>query len=156
MSDLWSHLLDMIGAKAAHTTAYHPQANGIIKQFHQQLKASLKAKQNTSNWFNELPLVLLGIRATLKEDIGCSAAEMVYGQTLRLPGEYFLPPPDTPQPHAFLSHLKSDMAILRPTPTKNHISNRAFHIPRNVMECTHVFVHLDYHCFPLDWSYSGP
>lgn len=26
-----------------------------------------------------LPLVLLGIRTTLKEDIGCTAAELVYG-----------------------------------------------------------------------------
>ena len=91
MYDLWPQLLDMIGAKAAHTTAYHPQANGIVEQLHRQLKASLKAKLNTSNWFNELPLVLLGIGSALKEDIGCSAADMVYGQTLQLPGEFLFP-----------------------------------------------------------------
>ena len=35
-------------------------------------EASLKAKLNTFNWLNELPLVLLGIQTALKEDIGCS------------------------------------------------------------------------------------
>ena len=121
VSDLWSQPLNMIRAKAVHTTAYHPQANVIVEWFHRQLKASLKAKLNTSNWFNKLALVLLRIRTL-----------------------------------AFLSHLKSDIARLHPTPTKKHISNRAFHIPPNLMECTQIFMHLDCHLFPLDCPYSGP
>ncbi|XP_071511074.1 uncharacterized protein [Diadema antillarum] len=32
-------------------------------------------------------LVFLGIRTAVKTDIGCSAAELVYGTTLRLPGQ---------------------------------------------------------------------
>ena len=71
MFDFWSQLLDMIGAKAAHTTAYYPQANGVVEWFHRQMKAS-KGKLNASNWFNKLPLVVLGIRTALKKDIGCS------------------------------------------------------------------------------------
>lgn len=90
VSHLWTHLLAMFGIHAAHTTAYHPQANGLVERFHRQMKASLKAKLHTSNWFDELPLVLLGIRTALKQDIGCSAAEMVYGQTLRLPRRILL------------------------------------------------------------------
>ncbi len=38
-----------------------------------------------------LPLVLLGVRTSLKEDISCTAAELVYGTSLRLPGEYVVP-----------------------------------------------------------------
>ena len=57
----------MIGAQSALTTEYHPQANGIIERFHCQTKASLKAKLNTSNWVNELPLVLLGIPTALRK-----------------------------------------------------------------------------------------
>ena len=41
-----------------------------------------------------LPLVLLGIRTALKEDLACTVAEMVYGVTLRLPGEFFAASPD--------------------------------------------------------------
>ncbi len=40
-----------------------------------------------------LPLILLGIRTVLKEDISATTAEMVYGTTLRLPGEFFSPSP---------------------------------------------------------------
>lgn len=156
VSQLWMQLLAMFGIQATHTTAYHPQANGLVERFHRQMKASLKAKLNTRNWFDELPLVLLGIRTALKQDIGCSAAEMVYGQTLRLPGEFFSPSPDAIDPHSFLSRLKSDMARLRPTQTRHHISNRPFHIPCDLLECTHVFVRQDCHRAPLDCPYRGP
>ena len=36
-----------------------------------------------------LPLVLLGIQTTVKEDLSATVAEMVYGTTLWLPGEFF-------------------------------------------------------------------
>ena len=36
-----------------------------------------------------LPLVLLGIRTNVKPDINCTSAELVYGMTLRLSGEFF-------------------------------------------------------------------
>lgn len=49
VSHLWTHLLAMFGIHAAHTTAYHPQANGLVERFHRQMKASLKAKLHTSN-----------------------------------------------------------------------------------------------------------
>ena len=35
-----------------------------------------------------LPLVLLGIRSVLRQDLQCSVAELVYGTSLRLPGEF--------------------------------------------------------------------
>jgi hypothetical protein len=38
---------------------------------------------------DSLPLILLSIRTALKIDLKCSAAELVYGTTLRLPGEFF-------------------------------------------------------------------
>ena len=42
-----------------------------------------------------LPLVLLGIRTTLKQDISSTVAEMVHDTTLHLPGEFFTPSPTT-------------------------------------------------------------
>ena len=53
------------------------------------MKASLKAKlASDPNWCDTLPVVLLGMRAAVKQDINCSVAEMVYGE-LRLSGEFF-------------------------------------------------------------------
>jgi len=42
-----------------------------------------------------LHLALLGIYTTLKEDLKCTAAELVYDTSLRLPGEFL-------NPHLFL------------------------------------------------------
>nr|VZI46459.1 unnamed protein product [Spirometra erinaceieuropaei] len=67
------------------TTAYHPAANGMVEQFHRQPKASLRAAADPENWTDHLPLVLLGIRSALKPDLDCSAAELVFGATVRLP-----------------------------------------------------------------------
>eukprot|EP00731_Ephydatia_muelleri_P025040 Em0017g123a len=71
------------------TTAYHRMANGLIERFHRQLKSSLKACHTPTHWVDALPIILLGIRTALKQDLGCSAAELVYGTTLCIPGEFF-------------------------------------------------------------------
>ena len=85
------HLLTILGSTRIRTSSYHHIANGMIEQFHHQLlKAALKSHLNPTDWSCSLPLVLLGIRIALKEDLGCTAAELVYGTTLRLPGSFFL------------------------------------------------------------------
>nr|CAH8876148.1 unnamed protein product [Trichobilharzia regenti] len=89
-SGLFFALTKIIGCMRFRTTAYHPQANGMVERLHRQLKAGLSAANNT-HWTESLPLVLLGIRNALKTDAGCTSAELVYGTTLRLPGELFLP-----------------------------------------------------------------
>ena len=70
--------------------AYHPIANGIIERFHRQLNVALKAYPNPTHWVDSLPMVLLCIRTALKTDLRCSVAELVYGTTLRIPGECFI------------------------------------------------------------------
>ncbi len=70
-------------------------ANGMIER---QLKAALKCHQQPDKWTESLLMVLLGVRSALKEDLGCTAAELVYGAPLRLPGEFFTPCPDSASP----------------------------------------------------------
>ncbi|RUS71885.1 hypothetical protein EGW08_020359 [Elysia chlorotica] len=45
-------------------------------------------------WMDELPIVLLGIRSTWKEDLGASPALLTYGTNLRIPGDFFPSPSD--------------------------------------------------------------
>ncbi|XP_076764642.1 uncharacterized protein LOC143431630 [Xylocopa sonorina] len=87
-SCLFKELARSIGATHLRTTAYHPQANGMVECFHRQLKAAIKCHE-TEDWVEILPIVLLGIRSAYKEDLSTSAAEMLYGNGLRLPGELF-------------------------------------------------------------------
>ena len=88
-SNLWEQLTQLFGIHRARTTAYHPIANGMVERFHRQLKAALKAQPHPQHWTTSLPMVLLGVRTALKVDLGCTAAELVYGTSLRLPGDFF-------------------------------------------------------------------
>nr|XP_037280433.1 protein NYNRIN-like [Rhipicephalus microplus] len=87
-SALFASVTRLLGTHRIRTTAYHPIINGIVERFHRHLKTSLTATMSHS-WVEALPFVLLGVRTALKADIGCCSAELVYGTTLRLPGEFF-------------------------------------------------------------------
>ena len=58
------------------------------QRFHRQLKAAIMAHESPNPWTTTLPAVLLGVRSAVKELLGRSSAEMIYGTTLRLPGEF--------------------------------------------------------------------
>ncbi len=107
-SHFWRALMNLLGLTRNRTTAYHPQANGMVERFHRHLKTGLKARLTNGNWVDELPVVLLGIRTALKEDLSCSAAEMVYGTTLRLPGDFFSEPTQE-DPSTTVSRLRNAM-----------------------------------------------
>ena len=81
-SSLFTQLTNLLGTTRCRTTAYHPQANGMIERFHRQLKAALKAQPLPESWTEYLPLVLLGICSAIKEDLHYSPAELVYGTTV--------------------------------------------------------------------------
>ena len=156
-STLWKHLMQILGSTHTRTTAYHPAANGLIEHFHRQLKASLKACQNPSHWVDSLPLVLLGVRTALKEDLGCSTAELVYGTTLRLPGEYFCPiqKDSLAGPAEYVVGLREAMQWLKATPTQKQPGPK-IHVSKDLSSTTHVFIRQDAVRKPLQQPYSGP
>ena len=80
-----------LGIYLRNITAYHPQANGMIERLHRQLKVALKARTADAHWMDHLLIVLLGLRVAGREDRDCSPAELVYGSSLRLPGEFVDP-----------------------------------------------------------------
>ena len=42
-----------------------------------------------SNWVQALPLTLMSIRSAVKEDLGVSSAQIIYGEAIRVPGAFF-------------------------------------------------------------------
>ena len=155
-SHLWQAFTRLLGTKHIRTTAYHPCANGLVERLHRQLKGALKGHPHQEHWTDALPLVLLGIRTSLKEDMGCTTAELVYGTTLRLPGAYFSPQPaDTSlDPSSYVAKLRSRMQVLKATPPRSVSSqedNRD-----TLKDATHVFIRHDAVRKPLQPPYDGP
>ncbi|XP_037568144.1 uncharacterized protein LOC119449019 [Dermacentor silvarum] len=155
-SALFTSITQLIAATRIRTTAYHPMSNGMVERFHPQLKAALTATEEHS-WVEALPLVLLGIRSTLKADIGCSAAELVYGTTLRLPGEFFVHGPDeTPTAsRGYALRLRDMMSKHRAVLTR-YPGTRAVHVDPRLTSCPYVFVRREAVRRPLQPPYDGP
>ena len=153
-SQIWTELSKIFGTQLHYTTAYHPQANGLVERFHRQLKSSLRARLNGPDWVDELPWVLLGIRTQPKEDLQTSSAELVYGAPLTLPGEFVAEGADVTSKR-FIEILRNKITHLNPTPTTRHCRTTSF-IPRDQQYCEYVFVRRDAHRTPLQMLYEGP
>ncbi|GFX96360.1 transposon Ty3-G Gag-Pol polyprotein [Trichonephila clavipes] len=82
---MYAEFTCMLGTAKIKTTTY-PKSNGIVERFHQHVKSAIKAHENDT-WSEIVPIILLGIRTTVKEDLQSSCAEIVYGANLRLPSK---------------------------------------------------------------------
>ena len=156
-SSLFTSLAQLLGSKKIHTTAYHPQANGMIERWHRVLKTAIKCHA-TDRWVDILPTVLLGLRSAVNEDIGASSAEFVFGKHLSLPGHLFQDDDSLStslDPGSFVEHLKQTMSKIRPIPPSRHAVNKTF-ISQDLKTCTHVFLRNDTVKKPLQAPYDGP
>jgi len=77
----------------------------------QVFRSTLKT-QETPLWIVRLPTVLLALRNTVMMDVGHSPADLVYGTTLRFPGEYIHPAQQEPRLPDLLAKLRTAMAQL--------------------------------------------
>lgn len=154
-SELFKNLSQLSGFQHRRTTAYHPQSNGLVERFHRQLKAAIICHANDS-WVESLPLVLLGIRSAVKDDLRASSAELLYGEALRLPGEFFNPEvSDTVNVTEYMARLRKFVKDLRPTPASRHGGKRTF-VFKDLATASHIFLRDDTLGGSLKQAYSGP
>ncbi|XP_037931442.1 uncharacterized protein LOC119666234 [Teleopsis dalmanni] len=153
-SALFKGLANRLGTQRIRTSSYHPEPNGLIERFHRTLKTALMARAQHT-WIQLLPSVLLGLRSSVKEDINTSAAEMVYGTTLHLPGEFFVETQRPPDEQKFLKTLCEHIRQFKPTPTSNH-SNRSVFVHKTLDSASHIFIKTDHLRKPLEPPYTAP
>ncbi|KAL1448514.1 hypothetical protein WDU94_002712, partial [Cyamophila willieti] len=156
-SSLFHEVASLLGIHLKHTTAYHPQCNGLIERAHRTLKAALMCRidHSTHSWTSELPAVLLGLRVAHKEDLGASPANLVYGTSLRLPGEYFDEPDSSVSTSEYANKLHSIFSALRPKQTSWHANPKAF-THSSLDTCSHVYLRVDATRYSLQRPYTGP
>ncbi|XP_064482875.1 uncharacterized protein K02A2.6-like [Ornithodoros turicata] len=155
-SHLFRELCCLLGTRHCRTTAYHPTANGLVERFHRQLKTALCATGSPLSLPDRLPLVLLGLRSAVKQDLRCCPAELALGTTLHLPGSFFTPVPAdaVPDYSSYIARLRSTFQDLQATPTRTQSSRLTFR-PPGLDTATHMFLRLDAVRPPLQPPYSG-
>lgn len=153
-SELFRRLAEISGTKHIRTAAYHPAANGMMERLHRQLKAAIKCHEE-SGWTDALPVALMGIRAAWKPDLGATAAELTFGENIRLPGDFLIGATVRDEPEEnFVSQLWRIMAKLTPA-LKRHGQPRVF-LSRSMETAAHVFIRRDIPLGVLQQKYEGP
>ncbi|BES97092.1 multicellular organismal development [Nesidiocoris tenuis] len=156
-SNLFHQVASILGIEIRHTSSYHPQTNGLLERQHRALKAAIMARTDRpERWMQELPVVLLGLRSSVKVDLDTSSANLVYGTSLRLPGEFFETNPNPePNPSDYVQRLHELFDNVRSSPTSWHTTDKTFTHPE-LDFCSHVYLRNDAVRTSLQRPYSGP
>lgn len=151
---VFTELMTLTGTKHWKTTAYHPQANGIIERCHRSLKSAILCRE-PSRWTYNLPSILLGLRVAYKPDINASPAELVYGTTIKIPEEFLESSAPENIGSEAVQRFREMMRNLRPTNTTHHCIPKIFQ-RRDLATTTHVLVRNHSIRPSLTHPYDGP
>ena len=156
-SSTWKSMCEYFGCQLHHSTAYHSQAQGMVERFNRTLKSSLRCTGNPSLWYDHLPWVLLALRNTPKEDLcHASSCELVFGESMRLPGEFFESKDERLEHTLFANNLAKYIASVRYNSPRQH--NRSSYVEKALFlpETAHVYLRIDSHKPLLHPVYKGP
>ncbi|CAI6362132.1 unnamed protein product [Macrosiphum euphorbiae] len=95
------------------------------------------------------------MRNSMKEDINTTSAELVYGCTLRLPGEFITPGNVHEDQGTYAAKLRFWFDQLRPTSTSAHGKKNIF-VYKDLNNANYVFLRKDHVKKPLERPYDGP
>ena len=163
ISKLWTKMHEQLGTLVSYTPVYHSASLGHLERQHRDIKDGLKAcllemgDTHASKWHLALPWVMLGKRTAFQPHLDASPAEMVFGQTLTVPGD--LAGSDL-QPESDLPHLLEKVrrnAAKPPVQTHHHTAVPKDYRPPGLDTATHLWVKKpDAKISPLSPKYDGP
>lgn len=156
-SKLFQELTSILGSHRIRTTTYHPQANGFIERFHRHLKEAIRATNEPKNWYHSLPWILLGIRSSIIDDLNVAPAQILYGQTLRLPGELVISNtlPEHNITSDYVENLQQTLNNIQPNRKRIRKQTKIF-VPQELANCSHVFLREEIYKGSLNNPYTGP
>ena len=114
------------------------------------------AREEKADWIDHLPMVLLGVRTVWRAELDATPAELTFGTSLHLPGEFVEPSGASFTDHDFLKNLQDQMNKLEPVQTTSHATLSQERVPDSLSSATHVFVRRNARAPPLMRPYVGP
>lgn len=153
ISGQWRGLMQQFNIVHHFSTHYHPESNGIIERWHRTLKDSLTARGGS--WEQALPLIMLHLRATVKEDLRFAPSELVFGTLPILPGAVLPRQELVLEPNVFGSAFY-DVSFPGPQAPRWHRADRDKYIELDFSGTDQAFVRREGHQRPLTPAYSGP
>lgn len=87
LSKLFNRVIQTLGIKHIVSSAYHPESQGALKDWHQTLKCMLQkyCLRVGKEWDEGVPLVVFAIHEAKQESLGFSPVEPVFGHSVRGP-----------------------------------------------------------------------
>ena len=84
-------LNQLLGVKTLLTSAYHPQANGMVERLNATLKDTLRAtcEQRGSQWIQSLQAAVFAYNTSVSEATGYSPYFVLFGRHPRVPGDVY-------------------------------------------------------------------
>lgn len=151
---VFRHLCNEFGIKVNHTTAFHPASNGLIEREHSKLKASLRSLRD-SDWVDRLPIVILGWNNALREDYLHSPSQLLYGNSTRLPVDFFEARPARPVNSETAAAYVAELNTFRSFKSSQHAQRYpTFKLP-GIDTCSQVWVRNEI-AKGLEPVYTGP
>ena len=80
-STLLQQTLEAFGTVKSHTTAYHPEGDGMVERFNRSLLQLLHSYvENEADWERHLPLVLYAYRTSVHSSTGIEPYVLMFGR----------------------------------------------------------------------------
>ena len=136
---------EMLGQVVSYTPIYHAASLGHLERQHRDIKKSLRAAllemgdSYGSSWSLALPWVMLGKWTEYQPDLGASPAELVFGQTLHVPGDLAGADLTLDSSLPELLERLCRNAAREPVQTAHH-STPEVYTPKEMESTTHVLV----------------
>ena len=110
---LMKNLQHLIGYHHIHSTAYHPQTNGVTERFNATFVPQIAKLQDTNhnNWDDFLPAVVFAYNTGIHRSTKFSPYELLFGRRARLPIESSPKKFSFPTPNDYFQHLQKCLKV---------------------------------------------
>ncbi len=129
--------------------------NRAVERLHGSLNDALHARAAAATWSKELPSVLFGLRAQLREETGLSPAEAVFGAPIVLPKK-FLQNEETSVDAVIKIFSKTLHVPAVSLPRHNSSAQLPSELQADLLSAPLVWVHRGGVIPPLQLLYDGP